>query len=66
MRAYQAMLYGEESFDAKTKEHWKRLLLQYRELDTMAMVVIFEHWWRGAVRKQAALLTNRVGKTPTD
>jgi hypothetical protein len=46
MRAYQAMLYGEESADAKTKENWKRLLLQYCELDTMAMVIIFEHWWR--------------------
>lgn len=46
MRAYHAMLYGEESSDAKTKENWKRLLLQYCELDTMAMVIIFEHWWR--------------------
>jgi hypothetical protein len=46
MRAYQAMLYGEEGSDAKTKENWKRLLLQYCELDTMAMVIIFEHWWR--------------------
>lgn len=46
MRAYQAMLYGEERSDAKTKENWKRLLLQYCELDTMAMVIIFEHWWR--------------------
>ncbi len=46
MRAYQAMLYGQEGSDAKTKESWKRLLLQYCELDTMAMVIIFEHWWR--------------------
>jgi hypothetical protein len=46
MRAYQAMLYGEESSDTKTKENWKRLLLQYCELDTMAMVIVFEHWWR--------------------
>jgi hypothetical protein len=45
MRAYQAMLYGEEASDAKTKENWKRLLLQYCELDTMAMVIIFQHWW---------------------
>ena len=28
MRAYQAMLYGEEASDAKIKENWKRLLLQ--------------------------------------
>ncbi len=46
MRAYQAMLYGEESVDAKTKDNSKRLLLQYCELDTMAMVIIFEHWRR--------------------
>jgi hypothetical protein len=46
MRAYQAMLYGEESSDAQTKENWKQLLLQYCELDTMAMVIIFEHWRR--------------------
>lgn len=46
MRAYQAMLYGEESSGPKTKENWKRLLLQYCELDTMAMVIIFEHWSR--------------------
>ncbi len=32
----------EESADQKTKENWKRLLLQYCEIDTMAMVVIFE------------------------
>jgi hypothetical protein len=52
MRAYQAMLYGEESADAKTKENWKRLLLQYCELDTMAMVIIFEHWWRARSGKR--------------
>jgi hypothetical protein len=46
MRAYQAMLYGEESSDARTKENWRRLLLQYCELDTMAMIIIFEHWCR--------------------
>ena len=44
MLAYQAMLYGEEGSNAATKENWKRLLLQYCELDTMAMVIIYEHW----------------------
>ena len=43
------MLYGQECADAKPKENWKRLLLQYCELDTMAMVIIFEHWWRRTV-----------------
>ncbi len=45
MRAYQAMLYG-EGVDLEAREQWRRLLLQYCELDTMAMVIIFEHWWR--------------------
>lgn len=44
MRAYQSMLYGKESANSMTRENWKRLLLQYCELDTMAMVVVFEHW----------------------
>ena len=50
MRAYQAMLYGEEGADPKAKHQWKRLLLQYCELDTMAMVMIFEHWWRTVMK----------------
>ena len=53
MRAYQAMLYGEEASEAVTKESWKRLLLQYCELDTMAMVIIFEHWWRRSFASQS-------------
>ncbi len=55
MRAYQAMLYGEESFNASVKENWKRLLLQYCELDTMAMVIIFEHWCRRTTRAALGL-----------
>jgi hypothetical protein len=46
MRAYQELLYGDGARDAVTRENWKRLLLQYCELDTLAMVVIFEHWRR--------------------
>jgi hypothetical protein len=38
MRAYQEMLYGVSRNDDSTKERWRRLLLQYCELDTAAMV----------------------------
>jgi Domain of unknown function(DUF2779) len=48
IRAYEAMVYGLEKEDAKTKEKWKRLLLQYCKLDTLSMVFIWEHWKRMA------------------
>ena len=42
--AYQAMLYGPQKEDASIREQWKELLLQYCELDTLAMVMIYWHW----------------------
>lgn len=50
MRAYQEMLYGVSRDDAATKEKWRRLLLQYCELDTAAMVMVWAHWSRGATK----------------
>ena len=44
MRAYQEMLYGVSRHDTALKEQWRRLLLQYCELDTAAMVMVWEHW----------------------
>lgn len=44
MRAYQEMLYGLHRNDDTTKEKWRRLLLQYCELDTAAMVMVWMHW----------------------
>jgi hypothetical protein len=44
MRAYQEMLYGLHRNDDATKEKWRRLLLQYCELDTAAMVMVWIHW----------------------
>jgi hypothetical protein len=44
MRAYQEMLYGLRRNDDATKEQWGRLLLQYCELDTAAMVMAWTHW----------------------
>ncbi len=46
MTAYAEMLYGESSHDEKIKKVWEQLLLQYCELDTMAMVIVWEHWKR--------------------
>ncbi|HND48068.1 MAG TPA: hypothetical protein PLL95_05870, partial [Anaerolineales bacterium] len=38
--AYQAMLYGPQEM----REQWKHLLLEYCKLDTLAMVMIYQHW----------------------
>jgi hypothetical protein len=46
MRAYQEMLYGVSRHDETVKEQWRRLLLQYCELDTAAMVMVWMHWNR--------------------
>jgi CRISPR/Cas system-associated exonuclease Cas4 (RecB family) len=46
MRAYEAMMFGVEQGDAETKARWRQLLLQYCKLDTLSMVLIFEHWRR--------------------
>jgi hypothetical protein len=53
IRAYEAMVYGVERDDPKTKENWKRLLLQYCRLDTLSMVVIWRHWNQLIDRKTA-------------
>lgn len=44
IRAYEAMMYGVE--DAVSKDSWAQLLRQYCQLDTLSMVLIFEHWRR--------------------
>lgn len=49
VRAYQAMLYGAERNDPAIREHWAELLRRYCKLDTLAMVLIWDHWVR-AVR----------------
>jgi hypothetical protein len=48
MRAYQEMLYGLSRNDESRKEQWRRLLLQYCELDTAAMVMVWMHWLESA------------------
>ena len=44
MRAYQEMLFGKGKTDVDKKERLKQELLNYCELDTMAMVIIWHHW----------------------
>jgi hypothetical protein len=44
MRAYQEMLYGLSRFDDAARQAWRALLLQYCELDTAAMVMVWLHW----------------------
>jgi hypothetical protein len=46
IRAYEAMMYGVEKNDPDAKAKWRRLLLQYCELDTISMVLVFEYWRR--------------------
>ena len=44
MRAYANMIFGDAAKDPAQKESWKKLLLLYCKLDTLAMVAIWEHW----------------------
>ena len=44
MRAYQDMVYGLNRDNAAVKEQYKKALLEYCRLDTLAMVIIWEHW----------------------
>jgi hypothetical protein len=46
MKAYEAMMYGLERDDVAIREQWKRLVLQYCKLDTLAMVMLWWHWTR--------------------
>jgi uncharacterized protein DUF2779 len=46
VRAYEAMMYGVEKNDQAAKRAWQQLLLQYCKLDTLSMVLVFEHWRR--------------------
>ncbi len=46
MRAYFRMAYGAEREDVNAVAEWSRLLRDYCRLDTLAMVLIWEHWGR--------------------
>jgi hypothetical protein len=46
MRAYFRMAYGEEKDDPVAVANWSSLLREYCKLDTLAMVLIWEHWAR--------------------
>ena len=44
MRAYHELMFGAESKHPERKAQLVKLLLQYCELDTMAMVIIWSYW----------------------
>lgn len=44
MRAYQEMQFGATAQNLPAREKLKKQLLQYCELDTMAMVIIWKYW----------------------
>ncbi len=44
MRAYQEMLYGVSKNNVELKAEWTKALLRYCKLDTLAMIIIWEHW----------------------
>jgi hypothetical protein len=44
MRAYHDLMFGSLKEDKKRRDQLKQLLLQYCELDTMAMVIIWKYW----------------------
>ena len=46
MTAYQEMLYGATRHDEARNAAWADLLKAYCKLDTMAMVLIWDHWRR--------------------
>jgi len=46
MRAYYEIMFGDYKDNLEKRENWRDLLLQYCELDTMAMVIIWTHWMK--------------------
>ena len=44
MRAYEDMLFGISKNKPEIKKAYKEALLRYCKLDTLAMVIIWEHW----------------------
>ena len=44
MRVYQEMMFGRAKDDEVTRQNYQKLLRQYCELDTAAMVAIWMHW----------------------
>jgi hypothetical protein len=55
VRAYEAMMYGLEREDPAARAAWRELLLRYCRLDTLAMVLIWEHWAAAAAAPRLAV-----------
>ena len=50
VRAYEALMFGQERHEADVQRRWRQLLLEYCKLDTLAMVLIWEYWKRTTSR----------------
>ena len=46
------MMYGEERNDVGVLASWRKLLLEYCKLDTLAMVLIWEHRKRATAKQR--------------
>lgn len=44
MKAYEDLMYGIHKGDTETARAYEQALLRYCKLDTLAMVIIWEHW----------------------
>lgn len=44
MRAYEDLMFGLNKGEVNTVENYRQALLKYCKLDTLAMVIIWEHW----------------------
>ena len=44
MIVYQELMFGVASLDPAARKNYRRLLLQYCRLDTLAMAMIWRHW----------------------
>lgn len=53
MRAYQDMVYGIGRRDERIRTEYGNALIRYCRLDTLAMVVIWEHWMDLLFKRQA-------------
>jgi hypothetical protein len=57
MRVYQEMMFGQTRQDAGVRENYRKLLPQYCELDTAAMVAIWMHWVNTSAAPGGSLAT---------
>ena len=62
MRTYEDMMFGLRKGDAEAVEIYKKALLRYCKLDSLAMVIIWEHW--NSIFIEYLTLKNKNTRTP--